>query len=112
MRKWGNATRDNDTGKVDFEGALNPLVLQAFGEYMLKHTQTANGVRDSDNWQGLFGPDHNKICTKSLLRHVHDVWMWNRGYPSRDGIHEALGGVVFNAFAIWLKVLQDEQPAD
>jgi hypothetical protein len=109
MRSWGTATRDTDEGKIDFEGILNPLALKAFGEYMEKHRHTANGLRDSDNWQGFFGDEHIKVCTKSLIRHTHDVWMENRGYKSREGIDDALGGVIFNAFAIWLKILTERE---
>jgi hypothetical protein len=50
MRKFkSGALRDNDTDKIDFEGLLSPLVLERFGEYMHRHRNTADGVRDSDN---------------------------------------------------------------
>ena len=101
------ATRDNDTEKIDFEGFLNPLVLQAFGEYMHHHRKQADGkLRDSDNWQrGI----EKSVYMKSLLRHVHDLWMEHRGYKSREGIDFALGGILFNAMGYWLELLKEKK---
>jgi hypothetical protein len=107
------ANRNSDDGKLDIEGFINPLALQTYCEYMHKHRHLEDGtLRASDNWQKLFGEEHISVCTKSLLRHAHDVWMENRGYESREGIDDALGGVIFNAFAIWLKVLEDRRCED
>lgn len=105
----GGAYRDTDAGKLDFEGFLNPLVLQAFGEYMDAHRKQSDGrLRDSDNWQaGIPRAEY----LKSLLRHVHDLWMEHRGYESRDGIDEALGGIVFNVMGFWLETLKDRDDA-
>jgi hypothetical protein len=110
-RTWNTgANRNKDEDKYDYEGFINPLVFEAYGKYMHKHRHLADGtMRDSDNWQNLFGDEHIKVCTKSLIRHTHDVWMENRGYDSRDGIDEALGGIIFNAMAIWFKILKDRR---
>ncbi len=108
MRKFGKATRDNDTDKIDYEGFLSPLVLQRYGEYMRKHRNTADGVRDSDNWQHLFGEKHCDVCMKSLLRHVMDLWLFHRGYQGRDDIEDALCGVLFNTQAYLYKLLKDK----
>jgi len=44
------ATRNDDTGKLDFEGFLSPIALEKFAEYMHKNRIQADGnVRDSDN---------------------------------------------------------------
>ena len=95
------AYRDTDKDKLDIEGFINPLVLQAYCKYMHKHRIQSNGkYRDSDNWQKGMSKD---VYMKSLLRHTHDLWMEHRGYESRDGIEEALGGIVFNAFGYWLE---------
>lgn len=111
MREFSSgATRDNDTEKIDFEGFLNPLVLQAFGEYMHHHRKQADGkLRDSDNWQSLFGDNHYDVCIKSAWRHFHDLCMEHRGYKSREGIDAALGGLIFNAMAYWLKILLERE---
>lgn len=110
MRKFkSGALRDNDTDKIDFEGFLSPLVLERFGEYMHRHRNTADGVRDSDNWQHLFGESHCDVCMKSLLRHVMDLWLFHRGYQGRDDIEDALCGVLFNTQAYLYKLLIDKQ---
>ena len=45
------ATRDTDSDKLDFDGFLSPLALEAFAEYMHRHRQVADGsLRASDNW--------------------------------------------------------------
>jgi len=73
----GGATRNTDDEKLDYEGFLSPFALKAYCEYLNKHRVQADGkVRDSDNWQGGFGPG---VCMKSMLRHVWDAWMIHRG---------------------------------
>lgn len=102
------AYRDIDSSKIDFEGYLNPLVLQKFGEYMLKHQKQSDGVmRDSDNWQAGIPQE---VYVKSLLRHTHDVWMENRGYPSREGKTDAACGVMFNIMGWLLEELKKDLP--
>lgn len=113
MREFeGGGTRDTEDGKIDPEGCLNPLVIKAFGEYMRRHQETANGLRGSDNWQHLFGEDHLDICLKSAWRHFLDLWLEHRGYKSRDGIEEAIYGLMFNlnayAYKIELDKLEDK----
>lgn len=101
------AYRDTDEGKLDFEGFLSPLVLQAYGEYMDKHRLQSDGqLRDSDNWQA--GIPRSEYV-RSLLRHAHDLWMEHRGYESRDGIDEALGGLLFNVMGFWLELLKERR---
>ena len=72
VRKFeSGATRDTDEGKLDFEGFLSPLVLERFARYMHKNRVQSDGsLRDSDNWQNLFGEDHYAVCMKSLWRHL------------------------------------------
>ncbi len=100
------ATRDSEIGKNDYEGFLNPLVIEAFGNYMSKHrVQADGGLRDSDNWQKGFGDDHLSVCLKSAWRHFLDVWKEHRGYESRDGLDEAICGLLFNVMAYYYKIL-------
>lgn len=111
MREFkSGGIRDDDHDKIDYEGFLNPKVIEAFGKYMHKHRFQADGkMRDSDNWQNCFGDDHYSVCMKSLMRHVHDLWMEHRGYDSREGIEDAINGILFNAMAYYHKLLQDKE---
>ena len=78
----GGAYRDQDKTKNDYEGYLSPLVIKAYGDYMTKHRVQSNGdLRDSDNWQKGIPRD---VYMKSLWRHMHYLWMEQRGYQSRD----------------------------
>ena len=104
------ATRDSDDNKIDFEGFLSPLVLKKYGEYMNKHRVQADGqLRDSDNWQKHFGDDHYAVCMKSAWRHFHDLWMEHRGLKSREGIEDALMGLLFNIMAYADKYYKDDK---
>lgn len=102
------ATRDAADTKPDYEGFLSPLVIESFGAYMHKHRKQPDGnLRDSDNWQKGFGPEHQSVCVKSAWRHFFDVWKIHRGhkvYDSKDGhevtLEEACCATLFNLFAI------------
>lgn len=107
------ANRDSDEGKLDFEGFLSPLVLQNYAEYMHENRKMKNGdLRDSDNWQGLFGEDHYDVCMKSMWRHFMDMWKEHRGLKSRDGMNEAINGLLFNIMAYQHKRLQKKGKND
>ena len=90
------ATRDDDEGKIDFEGILSPAVLEAYGRYMLKHSVQADGQkRASDNWQKGIPLD---TYIKSAIRHVFEWWTMHRAevnYPPKD-VEETLCAVMFN----------------
>jgi hypothetical protein len=90
------ANRNSDKDKLDYEGFINPLTLKTFAEYMHKHRFLEDGsMRASDNWQkGI--PQEEYV--KSLIRHVMDLWLENRGYESREGKIDAVCGILFNAF--------------
>ncbi len=107
------ATRDDDTEKLDYEGFNSPLVDKCYAEYLNKHRQTANGLRDGDNWQQLFndenGEGHTDVCIKSLCRHVVDARLAHRGHRSEQSIIDDLCGIIFNAKAYLLKLLLDEE---
>jgi len=98
------ATRNTDEGKLDYEGFLSPTVLLEFAKYMNKHRKQSDGkMRDSDNWQKGIPPD---VYMKSMWRHFMDLWLEHRGHKSRDGIKEALDGLLFNVMGFyheWLK---------
>lgn len=100
------ATRGTAEGKLDFEGALSPLVLQKFVEFMRENTIASDGSRRSaDNWQKRFGDEHLSICMKSAWRHFFDFWKEHRGYSSEDGIEHAICALMFNVMAyyhVWI----------
>jgi len=106
MREFDTgATRDDDVTKPDYEGYLSPIVLERYGQYMLKHQQQADGnIRASDNWQkGI----PSMVYIKSLLRHVVDVWLWTRG--RNLDIEEALCAVMFNTMGLLFELLMKKK---
>ena len=111
MREFeSGATRDTDEGKLDYEGFLSPLVLKRYAQYMHKHRKQADGkLRDSDNWQKGFGDKHLDVCIKSLWRHFLDLWKEHRGLKSREGLDDAIGGILFNLMAYYHKILTDRE---
>ena len=79
------ATRDADTGKLDYEGFLSPLVLRAYAEYMhrcrTRNIPVGQTLRSSDNWQNGIPQD---AYAKSLIRHTMEFWLLNDGFEARD----------------------------
>jgi hypothetical protein len=114
------ATRDTEAGKLDFEGFMSPIVIQAYAKYLNKHRIQSDGkVRDSDNWQKLFGEKHLDVCIKSGFRHFFAWWMLHRGFDAGTDkgqpitVDDALGGLIFNAMAYWFKILKERtEPCD
>jgi len=101
------ATRDTDEGKNDYEGFLHPLVIQRYGDYMSKNRIQSDGsVRDSDNWQK--GIPKNAYI-KSAYRHFMDLWLLHRGYKGREGLEEALCGLLFNIQGYLFEILKDKE---
>jgi hypothetical protein len=100
------ATRNDDNDKLDYEGFLNPLVLEAFGQYMHKHRLQADGkLRASDNWQkGI--PQQEYL--KSLIRHVMDVWIDSRKGSVDAVTVETLCAVLFNTQGMILEILRSQ----
>jgi hypothetical protein len=88
------ATRNLDDDKNEYDGFLSPLVIEAFGEYMTKHRLQKDGsIRPSDNWQkGM----PLRVYMSSGWRHFLDWWKEDRGLSSRDGLVDALCGLLFN----------------
>lgn len=101
------ATRDTDKDKLDYEGFLSPLVLERYARYLHKHrTQSDGQLRDSDNWQKMFGEKHFDVCIKSTLRHVIDVWKQHRGYKGEQSIEDSICAILFNMQAYLFKILK------
>jgi len=105
MRNFkSGATRDSCEDKLDYEGFLSPLVLQAFAEYMHENRKQADGkLRASDNWQKGIPIE---AYMKSAWRHFMDLWMEHRGLKSREGIDKAFGGLLFNIMGYWHELLK------
>ena len=101
------ATRDADTGKLDYEGFLAPSVLERYAQYMHKNRlQTDGALRASDNWQkGIPVAQY----MKSLFRHFMDVWAIHRGraQESRPDLEESLCAVMFNSMGMLFEVLKE-----
>lgn len=101
------ATRDDEDGKLDYEGFLSPLVLYAYAEYMNKHRVQADGkLRDSDNWQkGI----PKSAYMKSAWRHFMDWWLYHRFYDDKGDDNpemiEAMCGVLFNVMGYMHTIL-------
>lgn len=104
------ATRNSDTGKLDYEGFLSPVVLEAYAEYMNRHrTQEDGKLRDSDNWQKGFPQE---VYMKSLWRHFMDVWKEHRGIETEAGLEAALCAVIFNAMGMLYELIKVSDAAD
>ena len=98
------ASKDDDELKYDYEGFLSPLVLERFAEYMTKHRKQVDGkLRDSDNWQKGISKE---VYIKSAWRHFLDWWKEHRGFNSRDGIEEAVCGLLFNVMGYYHEYLK------
>ena len=110
MRNFDSgATRDDDEEKFDYEGFLDPIVVERFGQYMQKHQKQADGkLRASDNWQKGIPKD---AYMKSMFRHFMDVWKEHRGHPSKEGLEEALCALMFNAMGYLHETLKDKPEA-
>ena len=111
------ATRDDETGKNDYEGFLSPLVIRRFGDYMTLHRKQADGqMRDSDNWQkGM----ERSVYLKSMFRHFLDLWSIWRGHTVLDSkdAHkitkdEACCAILFNIMGFLHEELKADSPLD
>jgi hypothetical protein len=107
------ATRNLDNNKLDYEGFLSPLVIEAFGKYMHSHRLQKDGtMRDSDNWQKGIGFD---VYMKSGWRHFFDWWKLHRGLDAtspEDGHQidkvEALCALLFNVQGYMHELLKEQ----
>lgn len=108
IRQFGSgATRDSIEGKNQYSGFLSPLVLEFFGDYMRKHQVQSDGnIRSANNWQKGIPKEQ---YFDSLIRHIVDLWMEQDGYPSREGIEEAIGGIMFNINGYCFELLKEGQ---
>jgi 5'(3')-deoxyribonucleotidase len=87
------ATRDTDTGKLDYEAFFSPAVLKRRAEFMHKNRFQKDGsLRDGDNWQKGIPVD---AYMKSLARHFMTIWGdYRAGKPLPQ---EEVCALMFNA---------------
>jgi len=103
------ATRDLDDSKLDFEGFLSPLVLDAYAQYMHRKRKMADGsLRDSDNWQKGIPTD---AYMKSGFRHVMDWWKHHRGLEDMtvEDLEDTLCALLFNVQGYLFEVLKERR---
>ena len=103
------ATRDTDSGKLDYAGFLSPLVLRRYAEYMHKHRIQSDGtLRASNNWQKGIPLD---AYMSSGWRHFMDWWdaHLSESCVSADGVEldEALCALLFNTMGYLHELLVD-----
>lgn len=116
MRKFDSgATRDDDNGKLDYEGFLSPLVLERYAQYLHKHRLQADGkLRDSDNWQKGIPIE---VYMKSKWRHFMSTWTayrledWSKPMIA-DEIEESLCAELFNTMGMLFEVLRLDKKKD
>ena len=99
------ATRDDDDGKLDYEGFLSPVVLRRYAEYMHKNRVQADGtMRAADNWQKGIPIEQ---YMKSKWRHFMETWrLWRGGAVDDVAIAESLCAELFNTMGMLHEVLK------
>ena len=109
------ATRSDDTGRIDPEAALSPLVLNEYCEHIKAHRLQPDGsIRADDNWQKGFSFES---CAKGLNRHHLHFWLRHRGFPVKDvkaepNIKRDLCASIFNAQVYLHQLLKAEIEAE
>ncbi|HEV2378736.1 MAG TPA: hypothetical protein VG206_02955 [Terriglobia bacterium] len=106
------ATRSPAAAKPEYHGYFSALVMERFGEYMLKHQTASDGsYRAPDNWK-LGIPFDSYLA--SCFRHFHDFWGCAIGEPpaNSQGIEEALCAVLFNAQGYLHEILKQKRSAN
>lgn len=114
------ANRDLDDGKVNYLECLSPLVIEAYGEYILNCSVMKDGTRRScDNWKkGI----PLKSFIESGFRHFKDAWKLYGGYMNENEIDltenerqkkvvKLLCGVLFNVNGFLHEILADSRPS-
>jgi hypothetical protein len=98
------AVRDQDKTKLDYEGFLSPIVLEAYAKYMNRHLHLADGsTRASDNWQKGLPRD---VYMKSMFRHFMEVWSTHRGSRDEHKLEEQLCALLFNVMGYLFEILK------
>lgn len=100
------ATREADDEKLDIEGFLSPLVIEAYSQYMHFNRKLPDGsMRSGSDWQN--GIPFNRLM-RSMWRHFKDCWMEHRLWSTKEGRVFALCGLLFNTIAYLHQVLYND----
>lgn len=100
------ATRESDNEKLDIEGFLSPLVIEAYSQYMHFNRKLPDGtMRSGSDWQN--GIPFNRLM-RSMWRHFKDCWMEHRLWATKEGRVFALCGLLFNTVAYLHQVLYND----
>lgn len=103
------ATREDDSEKLDVEGFLSPLVIEAYSQYMHFNRKLPDGtLRDGSDWQN--GIPYNRLM-RSMWRHFKDCWLEHRLWPTKDGRVFNLCALMFNVMAYLHQVLLNDPHA-
>lgn len=108
MEQYGTgATRTPSEGKLSYLRALSPAVQRRYVQYLAKHRQTADGVREFDNWkQGM--PKGRYM--DSLCRHMMDACLLYFGYEPSDlsyDMEDLLCAIRFNVDGLLFELIHD-----
>lgn len=102
------ATRDTDKGKLDYEAALSPIVLERYLQYLQKHTVQSDGnIRPFDNWQrGIPRVEY----IKSKWRHFMVWWLIHRGCvkDENDLLEDSICADLFNTMGYLYELLKEK----
>ena len=99
------ATRDDEDGKLDYEGFISPLVMKRYATYMHRHRVQADGkLRSSSNWQKGIEKD---AYIKSATRHFMDWRLHHDGFPreANEELEDALCALMFNVMGYLFETL-------
>jgi hypothetical protein len=93
------STRDTAQGKLDYVGALSPIVLRRFAQYMHENDLMPDGtIRSVSDWKR---GQPQEVYHKSKARHFMASWLIEEGYTVTDNHgpvdeEHALCGELFN----------------
>lgn len=90
------ATRNTNEDKLEIHRFLCAECIKIWCEYMHKHRKQGKNIREPDNWKKKIP---NEELLASATRHWHDWWLEDTGFKSREGLNDALCGVIFNTLA-------------
>lgn len=106
IRYEQGATREGEDDKLDIEGFLSPLVIEAYSQYMHFNRKLPDGtMRSGSDWQN--GMPFNRLM-RSMWRHFKDCWMEHRLWTTKEGRVFALCGLLFNTIAYLHQVLYND----
>lgn len=104
------ATRDSNSGKLDYEGFDSPLVNRRYAEYMHEHRYQSDGtMRAADNWQkGI----PKQAYMESLVRHVEDAKLHWDGYGDiavDPNFESTLCAILFNVKGLLFELIKERR---